>query len=490
VFRKNVTYLAVFAAVALGPRSDGATTRASAPGCAAGVASGATSLETDADWAAMRSWDERDSVLVVVDGLSDGARYAVECRKRFPRVRLVHLQSGATLPEALARSFRPADYDARFVHSPRTFARLAGELRRFERIRVRVVAGCENGVVLADRLSAELGTLGNGSGGSAARRDKWLMERQLEPLFRRDGVVRTMGSVPLESTEGLEAALARPAHSFPMALKPAGSAANFGFRVVSDGDEVRSAFEGLFGRSDPLGLTVSRVLLQPYVPGDVVAVNLTSHPRHGAMVNELWRTKVERRGSQIVFRRTELVRYDPGRPLHRSLVQGAMRVRQGLGVKFGPLHPEFLVTEDGRIYFIDAGARPAGGTLTRVASESGALDQIGATLLAAFAPRKFGVLLRRGPTLERTRALIYLASTVRGRVQSVPSEAEMKERIPGFVYADVSKMAVGATIGVSGNLFEQPGFFVVEGDEATFDAAERAVRTWEAGDFYRLGPVD
>jgi hypothetical protein len=33
----------------------------------------------------------------------------------------------------------------------------------------------------------------------------------------------------------------------------------------------------------------------------------------------------------------ERVRYDPDRPLRHLLVQGAMPVRQGLGVKFGPL---------------------------------------------------------------------------------------------------------------------------------------------------------
>jgi hypothetical protein len=240
-------------------------------------------------------------------------------------------------------------------------AGLLGELRRFERPRVRIVAGCEIGGVLTFRLSVELGTLGNGSGGSAARWEQWLMERQLE--------------------------------------------------------DVRSAFAGQFGRLDPLWLTVSRMLLQPYIPGDVVAVKLDEP---SALRRDGERAVTDERGATRLAARflpdgARAVR--PGSTLASFARAGgdAGAARTGREVRSADL--QFLVTEDGRNSFIDAGARPAVGTLTGLAFEPGALDPSGVTLLAAFAPRKFSVLLRRGPTLERTRALIHLASTVRGRVQ-------------------------------------------------------------------------
>jgi hypothetical protein len=183
------------------------------------------------------------------------------------------------------------------------------------------------------------------------------------------------------------------------------------------------------------------------------------------------------------------VRFDRSSGLHRRLVRGALAVKRALGVDFGPLHPEFLVTPDGRIFFIDAGARPAGGSLTQVAARMGALDQVQATLLAAFAPRRFRTALRRGPRLEREASLVYLAASVRGRVRELPSVDEMRARVPGFHYADLSHYHVGLALGVSGSLFDQPGHFLVEGDERFVDTAEHAVRDWESGDFYRLDPL-
>lgn len=451
----------------------------------------ATPVAHESDKAALEtieSWSKEARILVVVDGYSDGARYATECRRLFPKVKIIHLQSHETLPKGLAKSFKPETYDVRVVSTSQTYWKMVAALLKFHREKVRVLAGCETGVLLTDELTHHLGVLGNGTHFSKARRDKDLAAQILAPVFRNVKGMRTIPGTRISSPSEFESILSSGNLKYPLALKPVGSAGAFGFHAGRNQEELKSGFDKYFGKPDPLGLNVSQMLLQPLLKGRVIALNLTSHPEIGTAINDLWESTVELRGSHMRFLESRMVRFNHDNPRHLKIAHGARLVKQGLEVFFGPIHPEFLETEDGTLYFMDVGARPAGGGLTRASAHCGGFDQIRATLTAAFHPHHFQYVRIHPPHIHKECALLYLAPRVSGRIAGIPSLEEIKARIPTLQYAHIPQLETKTTIEEGDNLFEQPGYLVVKGDHSQLDAAREALREWEARDFYKLAP--
>lgn len=457
------------------------------PICEAGVRKAAAVPVSSSSISQIESWNNNQRILIVIDGLSDGAGYVTQCRQLFPDVKVVHIQSSLTLPAGLVGDYlKPENYDASLTYDGENIAGLTRLFQRFDKRGLRVLAGTETGVALTDLLSSTLGTFSNGVRKSAARTDKELLAANVQPLIQDEPLLRIIpGKSFADSVGGIEF-LQKQDWQYPLALKPTGSAGNYGFRFIHDIDHLPGVFSELVGSVDPLGNKIHRLLLQPRLNGVVTAMNTTSHPELGVYLTDMWRTHVRFTHTGVVFLRTRIARFDPGNPEHQQLMKAAKYTAKGLDIQFGPLHPEFLVTPEGLIYLMDAGARPAGGSLPVRARECGAVDQIRATLIAAFDPTAFAELVRKGPQLKKELAILYFVADRAGVLASIPTEDEMRARIPGYVSRDVEHMKVDKRLEISESLFNQPGFVVVEGDSAVIDAAEAAIRLWESQDFYKF----
>jgi len=484
VFSRGLLVATAFASIlCMSPASGSEKT------CGAGVreARHSAPVSSSSASAAVKSWKSNQRVLIVVDGLSDGAGYETECRKLFPDVKVVHIQSSLSIPaELVAVFFNPEKYDASFVYNNGNLDYLVNLFDRFAKKGVRVVAGTETGVALADLLSSRLKVFSNGVSKSAARTDKELLAQNVEPLLDGNPMLKVIPGKSFENAQAAMDYVRKQSWPYPLVLKPTGSAGNYGFRYIHDIQHLPDIFSELVGTKDPLGKKIERLMIQPRLNGVVVAMNTVSHPTLGIYPTDMWRTRVQFTETGIVFLRTRIARFQASNPEHARIFQAAGLTARGLGIQFGPLHPEFLVTEDGMVYLMDAGARPAGGSLPVRARECGAVDQIHATLMAAFDPAGFGRLQDVGPKLEKELALLYFVSTRSGVLKSVPTEEQMRQRIPGYVSHDVEHMKVGKLLGRSESLFNQPGFVVVEGTSDTIDSAERAIRDWELNGFYQF----
>jgi hypothetical protein len=455
--------------------------------CEAGVRNAAPASVSSSSISQVESWNKHQRILIVVDGLSDGAGYVTQCRQMFPDVKVVHIQSSMKLPADLVSDFFKAEnYDASFVYDGQNLATLKRLFQRFDKAGLRVLAGTETGVAVTDLLSSALGTLSNGVSKSAARTDKELLAANVQPLIKDEPMLRIIPGKSFVEAADATAFLQQQDWKYPLALKPTGSAGNYGFRFIHDIEHVPGVFSELVGSVDPLGNKIHRLLIQPRLSGVVVAMNTTLHPELGIYLTDMWRTHVRFTNTGVVFLRTRIAPFDPASSEHQQLMKAARYTAKGLDISFGPLHPEYLVTPEGYIYLMDAGARPAGGSLPVRARECGAVDQIRATLIAAFDPAGFAELVRKGPQLKKELAILYFVADRAGVLASIPSEDEMRARIPGYVSRDVEHMKVGKRLEISHSLFNQPGFVVVEGDSAVIDAAEAAIRDWESKDFYKF----
>jgi hypothetical protein len=118
---------------------------------------------------------------------------------------------------------------------------------------VAVVAGCETGVLLADRLAKLLSLPGNGLPQSAARRNKYLMgERVRSAGLRavRQAYARVRGDV-IEFCTTLASEMApRP---LSVVVKPVESAGSDDVHLCSSTEEALARFSDIIGKRNQLG---------------------------------------------------------------------------------------------------------------------------------------------------------------------------------------------------------------------------------------------
>jgi len=445
------------------------------PICGVGVLSGSS----------IQTWSNKQRILIVVDAAGPGAEYVIECRKLYPDVKVIHVQVGDKMPPGLS-GYEPSRYDANLVYDGSNLAFFLKLFDRFNKNGVRVLAGCEPGVAAADLIASALRVMGNKVDKALSRTDKELLAEYVGPLFKDAPNLRVIPGKSFRNSTDAIAYLSNQSWRYPLVLKPTESAGNHGFHFINSVSQLPGVFNELIGTEDPLGKVVDKLLIQPRIEGTVVAVNTTYHPQLGVYHNDMWRTRVKFTDTGVAFLRTRIARFNPQDPQHLQLMQATAFTAQGLGVEFGPMHPEFLVTPSGIIYLMDVGVRPVGGSLAQRARACGATDHIHATLHAAFNPERFAEIQKLGPTLDKELALLYFVNNRAGILTSVPSEEEMRRRIPGYISRNIEHMIVDKPLAVTTSLFDQPGYVVVEGNTATIDAAEAAIRDWESKDFYKF----
>jgi hypothetical protein len=341
---------------------------------------------------------------------------------------------------------------------------------------------------LNDKLSEALDIPTNGTEFSFARRDKEAMAAAVAPYLAEISTGEWKAeTIPGASFSNSDAALKWIRDQkipYPVLVKPSGSAATFGLAVCKNEEEVIKAFKKNIGFPDPLGLKIERCMVQLYVhfEGTIEWVNDTVGPH----LTNLFEYEKEHRDGNILYKKTKLTRFENNNSLHLFFKQFARAVSKGLRVRYGPLHIEGLVVASRKtVYFVEAGARPAGAKLPLLARSAGVLDHMTLTLLQAFDPERFESLIAQGPTYDQEAISIELISTKEGYITSLSTFAEMRARIPGFLYADMH-FKKGDWLAKTTNLIDQPGVILVRGSRATIEAAVQEVRKWEAENFYRV----
>ncbi len=213
--------------------------------------------------------------VVIVDGYSSGAAYAVEARHRGYCV--AHVATSTHPKPYYAASFRQADYDLLFSIPNQGFDGVRETLRRLSPLAV--APGAETGVVYGNRLAAELGLPFNGGSQIHTLIDKYLLYR----LLRDNGLpyVPTMLAgkqrgrpIDIEKTRSsLEKWMKEEKLNWPIVAKPRASAGTDGFHLCDNFEDVLEALNAEIGRRDYHGNVIEELILQKFMEGPEVAHN-------------------------------------------------------------------------------------------------------------------------------------------------------------------------------------------------------------------------
>lgn len=404
---------------------------------------------------------------------------------------------GAFLPGALARygtraihvrsdapnvhfARRPVDLDVEVVHQG-DLVRTATALRQ-QGVGF-VVAGTESGVLLADALSAELGTPGNGMTRPAARRDK----REMVAMVARAGLA-TAASIATGSVQELLDWAGRLG-TWPVVLKPPASAGSDHVLFCHSPEEVREGFAAVLGAADRYGRRNTAVLGQQFLKGEEYFVNTVSrHGRHHVV--EVWRYQ-----KRLVDGSRPMYDYEePVAPRHPAvaLVTGyALAVLDALEVRNGAAHTEVMLTPSGPV-LIESAARPGGSHEPAIVSRCLGTDQIDCLARAIVHPED--LLEGRLPQYRPRAALRYvtLLSPADGQVPSADRLAPV--RALKTCVELVLSAEPGAPVRRTVDLGSSPGYLYLSApDWADVEADYRGLRQLEEAGLYQpavLTPSD
>ena len=219
-----------------------------------------------------------------------------------------------------------------------------------------VVAGSEFGVALATRLAEDLGLPGNPVSSIPAMTEKDAMHEAL----RKAGIRYIRGKVITDESDAIE--YYRSLGKEDVVVKRARGAATQGVYLCHGYDEMLSAVRKSFSQpvtdvDEPVA-----ILMQERIIGTEYIVNTVSCAGRHRVVSVWKYDKVKMPNGANAYNYAMTVpRLEVG---HSALVRYACQVADAVGVKYGPIHGEYMVDENGPV-LIEVNCRPMGGGLQR-----------------------------------------------------------------------------------------------------------------------------
>ena len=287
--------------------------------------------------------------------------------------------------DALARGYTPVLVEGRYVGSPEDVERLREVRERINR-RVKskvkiikedpnyenvlrqvretdpevVVAGSEFGVALAARLAADLGLKGN-----PVERIPYMINKDMMQKALADHGLRTIrGRTVRSDREALE--FYRHLGKDEVVVKPVRGAGSQGVHLCRGQVEmlemVRKHLDELRGQ----GIDDPKVLVQECIKGTEYVVNTVSCNGKHRVVSVGAYDKYRLSNGAIAYNYFRYItRLEVG---HSRLLRYACSVADAIGIKYGPVHGEYMVDEEGPV-LVEVNCRPMGGGLIRKYSE-------------------------------------------------------------------------------------------------------------------------
>ena len=351
----------------------------------------------------------QNKTVLVVDPFSSGAAYANRIKTLYG-YNVIALITNNQLPSAVMATFRQEDYSKVFYsrdfdEAVQLIERALGHAPDF------IVCGSEPGVAVFDKLCSHWNLLPNVPEKSLARRDKYLMQRQL----MQDGI----RYIPHHKSGNLEEILQWcAAHPFDeYVVKPVCSFGTEGVFFCKNISDVKKAFHALINTRDYSGNNNAELLIEQRIDGTEYVVDAVSSQGEHFIVNLFKYIKHEINGVPIYQQMiTEPV------DAHPELVSYVKTVLTSLGIRNGTSHNEVILSDTGPV-LVESGARMHGGLGPRLVEACNSHSLIDLSLLVRLSPHEFADKTALQPVLKQYAAEYFLTSKHAGTVKSVEIES-------------------------------------------------------------------
>lgn len=387
---------------------------------------------------------------VVVDAFASGSLFAPEFKKK--GFEMIHVRTTKTPTVAYINApFNRGDFVLDIYEPDKEKLLLILKDKEIQF----VVVGAEGSSELADFLSENLHVPTNGTSKSGARRDKF----EMVELVAKAGL-KTAKQIKTSSVlEAIDFAKKLP--KFHVVLKPLRSAGTELVSIVNDEEDLKAGFEKIINSKTQFNEENTKVCVQEFMIGDEYAVDTVSC-NGKTVVTDIWKYHLtDANGVKDFYDYHELV--SPSNPRMALLNEYTVKVAKALGIKWGPNHPEIMLTKEGP-KIIETNARLAGSGLPKLATVGLGQSQIELTVAAYTNPRKFDELSKRKAILSKNCFWVNLISHQEGILKNLDKFSEI-EKLQSF-YSKVIEVNVGEKIKKTVDLTTTPGFvFLVNEDK-------------------------
>ena len=295
--------------------------------------------------------------IIVVECISTGKNYIGDIVNRGYNPIVLHLkdsdtEDGKKFGQHVLEEYSRIPYDFDMIYEKDTFEETLEEVRKANPILI--VPGNERGVVLAARLSHELGLLGN----SIENLDAMTLKNEMHKRLAQRGLRSIKGKVIHSLDEALE--FYDSENLGEVVIKPTYSAGSASVRICLNRNEMIESIIQLFDEVNYYGDELEELLIQERINGIEYIVNTVTH-KGIHRVTLVWKyNKVKTSEGAIVYDSCETVNeLSLG---EAEMVEYAYKVADALEIQYGPVHGEYMIDEKGPV-LIEVNCRPCGGSM-------------------------------------------------------------------------------------------------------------------------------
>ena len=295
--------------------------------------------------------------IIVVECISTGKNYIGDIVNRGYNPIVLHLkdsdtEDGKKFGQHVLEEYSRIPYEFDMIYEKDTFEETLEEVRKANPILI--VPGNERGVVLAARLSHELGLLGN----SIENLDAMTLKNEMHKRLAQRGLRSIKGKVIHSLDEALE--FYDSENLGEVVIKPTYSAGSASVRICLNRNEMIDSINQLFDEVNYYGDELEELLIQERINGIEYIVNTVTH-KGIHRVTLVWKyNKVKTSEGAIVYDSCETVNeLSLG---EAEMVEYAYKVADALEIQYGPVHGEYMIDEKGPV-LIEVNCRPCGGSM-------------------------------------------------------------------------------------------------------------------------------
>ena len=220
---------------------------------------------------------------------------------------------------------------------------------------VLVLPGNEHGVVLATKLANDLNLLCN----SIENLDAMTLKHEMHNRLAEKGLRYIRGKVICTVDEAIE--FYDNESLKEVVIKPVYSAGSVGVKICLNKEELIRGIKELFNKKNYYNEDIKEIIIQERINGTEYIVNTVScEGIH--RVTTIWKySKVQTSDGAMIY--DTVVTVNELGIGEAEMVEYAYNVADALGIKYGPVHGEYMIDENGPV-LIEVNCRPCGATLS------------------------------------------------------------------------------------------------------------------------------